>query len=83
MNAQLIKAIAEELYGGDVNKAKDFLKSSKYVLDVVSNVIETRLDSLERAESNYDSPSWAYKQAHYNGKREALLEVVGLLQVKG
>ena len=81
MNQQLIKTVAALHYEGDVEKAKAFINASTTILDAVSEVVQKKEAHLDIKECDYSSPSWAYQQAHYNGKREALREIVALLRV--
>lgn len=81
MNAQLIKKAADLYYGGDTKKARAFLGTCSTAFQTLEAVVVDRLESLDRAAANYDDAAWAFKQAHFNGKREALLEVLNILNV--
>lgn len=65
---------------------KDFevtLRNNGFVLDKLIRILEDKLISIDRDEASrlsYDSPSWAFLQAHQNGRREGLTEVLNLLQ---
>ncbi len=58
------------------------LRHSTYVLTRLSEILESKLTSIEREENStvvYDTPSWAFKQAHLNGERSGLTKVKKLL----
>lgn len=58
------------------------LRNNGFVLDKLIRILENRLQSIDRDEmsrNSYDSPSWAFLQAHQNGRREGLTEVLSLL----
>ena len=62
----------------DINEKAEFEKTvlgSKRVLNRLKDLLdeqETALDIGETSPKNYDTPSWAYKQAHSNGYRQCL-----------
>lgn len=70
----------------DPKEREDFKKyvlNSRPVLDKLSKIVYNM--SIERgkvSESDYDSASWAYKQAHKNGFNEALEKIQSLLDLK-
>lgn len=66
----------------DQEDRKKFVLSNAKVLDILSQIVYN-MSIVESKPSNkdYDSPNWAYKQAHQNGKVEALNEVLRLLKV--
>lgn len=58
------------------------LRNDTLVLGRLKEVIEEDLAALSRREvrtDSYDSPSWAYQQAHYNGMRQSLMQLQDLL----
>ncbi len=58
------------------------LRNNGFILNRLIDILYERLGSVDRAEINreqYESPSWAYWQAHQNGRREGLTEVLSLL----
>lgn len=67
---------------------KAFLESTMLVLgsttiDRLRDIInEGILETYEDKPHDYDNPSWAYKQAHSNGKRQALVRLLELLEIK-
>lgn len=61
-----------------------------FVLDDVGvkllEILDRRLDAVEANEidpSTYEDPSWACKQAHLNGYRQALLQIKKLFEFAG
>jgi len=59
---------------------KKRLYSVQDVLEVLDKVLEGLEESVEIARlADYDSPSWAYKQADQNGYIRAIRDVRGLL----
>lgn len=62
---------------------EDVLRNSTYVLSRLQNILKEKVDNLDRKEVDltaYENPSWAYLQAHLNGKRSGLLEALRLLE---
>ena len=61
-------------------KFKEFVQSSQPVLSRLSDLMDSRLRSGEVVKANdYDSPSWAFKQADRNGYLRAVSELKALL----
>ena len=60
---------------------KQGVLGSRFVLDrlheIVYNIVKNE-DS--PATADYESPSWAYKQAHLNGRKAAFNEILTLLK---
>lgn len=49
------------------------VKNAKAILDIILRLAQSRRNSLERvAMTDYDSPAWAYREAHKNGRKEEL-----------
>lgn len=51
-------------------------------IEVLTTILKLKLDSLEKerlANTNYDSPSWAYKQADYVGSIRELRKILELI----
>lgn len=67
----------EWFYGSsDHKKAKELLIASTPCLELIDKVLERKIkDCLTVNSSDYETASWAYKQAHLNGKTEALKEL--------
>lgn len=60
------------------------LARAKWVLDDLSKLVQSNLGSRETAEispKTYESPNWAYQQAHNNGYKQALKDVLNLINL--
>lgn len=64
-------------------KFKRDLLARQDIWDKLRSILEAKLEGTEMHFRDYDNPSWAYKQAHANGYRDALLEVYDLLPGDG
>ena len=56
-------------------KFEKYVLGSKRLLNRLKDILQEQEDALDIGEispKNYDSPSWAYKQAHSNGYRQCL-----------
>lgn len=64
---------------------KDFeatVRTDTIVLGRLAEILEEKLSGLQSREASpleYDSPSWAYKQAHLNGYRQGLTTILKLI----
>ena len=57
--------------------------SSKIVLDKLQEIVYNMYKKEESvSDIDYDSPSWSHKQAHTNGKREALKQILDLITIE-
>lgn len=59
----------------EVERFKSSLKGSSVILERLTKIIEETEASIETYEFDakaYDNPSWAYKQAFYNGAKAQL-----------
>jgi hypothetical protein len=56
------------------------VKSAKNVLDKLEQIVNSRMKEIVVA-NDYDSPSWAYKQADRNGYNRALTEIINILHL--
>lgn len=67
----------------EVESVKGFLK--KLVADPAMEYVRRsiRLQYRNSRYSDFDSPSWAYKQAYQNGYNSALDDVLKLIEDKG
>jgi hypothetical protein len=52
------------------------------VLDRLKEIVYNTIKESEIKTNDYSSPSWAYLQAHQNGRREALEEIIKLITVE-
>lgn len=60
------------------------LKRAKWVFDDINKLVDSNLASREASEispSTYESPNWAYQQAHNNGYKQALRDLKKLLTI--
>lgn len=63
---------------------KNSLLRAKWVLDDLSKLVNSNLVGRETAEispKTYDSPNWAFQQAHNNGYKQALKDVINLINL--
>lgn len=66
----------------DKETLRKTILGSRIALDRLKELLSEELASLENQEASstdYDSPSWAYKQAHRNGERAFAKKVFELL----
>jgi len=66
----------------EVLKFERQLHNSADVLDRLRDILQGIDDDIQRAEITvkaYDSPSWPYLQAHKNGARQILKDVIKLI----
>lgn len=62
---------------------KALVRGSKKVLDFLDEILyNISIDEAKSSQTDYDCPSWAYKQAHINGVQAALDKVRKLIQIK-
>ena len=59
---------------------KKEVKSAKSVLDKLEQIVNSKIKEIVIA-NDYDSPSWAYKQADRNGYNRALTEIINILHL--
>ncbi len=74
MDHRWLKNVSAE----DKEEEKKRIRKHKQFLDDVVEILEA---SFEEGEPDYDSPSWAYKQADRNGANRKLREVIKFLTV--
>ena len=55
------------------------ISSSKDVLEKLENILKDKIKEVVLSD-DYDSPSWAFKQADRNGYNRALTEVLNILK---
>ena len=48
----------------------EYVRNSEKVLDRLKEIVYNAVKESEVKASDYDSPSWAYRQAHSNGIKE-------------
>jgi hypothetical protein len=62
----------EGLRDQEREERKVLIKGSKKTLDILSKICYNMYREAEESSlADYDSPSWAYRQAHINGLKEA------------
>jgi hypothetical protein len=67
----------------DKNKRESIIRGSREALDILSQIIKQEITSLNiPPASDYDSPSWAYKEADRLGQLRALTKLLNLTQLK-
>lgn len=60
------------------------LRNSKWILDKLDEILLSMETSLRRSEispASYDSPNWAYRQAHSNGFLQSITSVRRLINL--
>lgn len=63
---------------------RESLKRVKWVLDDLNRLVDSNLASNEAGEispKSYDSPNWAYRQAHANGYKQAMKDLQKLITI--
>jgi hypothetical protein len=82
--------------GAWTQDVKDKEEKERFVKDVYTwintavgqkflQIMERQLEATENGETKlatYESPSWAYRQAHLNGYRQHLLQVLALFDTE-
>jgi len=64
----------------EVTKRKESLKRVSWVLDLLKTLVNSDvLEASEISPKSYDSPNWAYRQAHVNGYKQAIRDFNKLL----
>lgn len=78
MNSRLVFGIPKE----EFEKVKDQLNTLLHdpCMDYVRRAL--RLMNKKMSSPDYDTPSWAYKQAHQNGYNQAIEDVLKLIATK-
>lgn len=63
----------------DKEELKQYLLNSSRLFDLLKDMLQRRYDQEWGAKVvDYDSPSWSHKQAHKNGRMDALEEIYKL-----
>lgn len=68
----------------DQKKFEASLRSSRFVLERLQEILNEQLALIEAAEvrvEDYDNASWANKQAHRNGQRSTLKTILRLINL--
>jgi hypothetical protein len=78
----LIDRVARDSTKGDVEIAARDVARARNVIEAILSLVEDRIEVFDFGCADYDSPSWAAKQAHQNGKKQMLRELTALLRDK-
>ena len=60
-------------------KEFEYALSSSVVAKRLSEIVKGYLDELTINRNDYDNPSWAFRQADYNGEHRAYTKILSLL----
>lgn len=71
----------ENTKGEDRENLKNYILSNKKLLDILSKICYNIYREVEKESFNYESASWAFKQAHANGQKEILNKIIDLCNV--
>lgn len=84
-----MKIRSKLLIGCETEEDKAFRKKllieNKDILNIIKDVIQSDLDLLEANQvstKRYDSGTWAYRQADFNGSKRTLAELLTLLTIE-
>lgn len=68
------------LQGEKKDNLEKLVRNSHIVLSRLKDILEEDLESFQKVgETDYESPGWAYLQAHMNGKQDYARQVLRLL----
>lgn len=73
----------QKLSTPDWEKRKAMVFANTTLLSVLDEILREMVESVNKEEvsdDQYESPSWAYKQAHRNGQKNVLKELSKLTQ---
>ena len=59
----------------------EYVRNSEKVLDRLKEIVYNAVKESEVKANDYDSPSWAYRQAHSNGIGEAVDKMLKVLSI--
>lgn len=65
----------------EAEKQKKSIIASKLVLDKLIEICYNIKKDKDKSVYNYDTPSWSYKQAHVNGYKQALDDIIQLITI--
>ena len=65
----------------EADKYKKSIISSKLVLDKLIEMCYNRRKEIDKQVFDYDTPSWSHKQAHNNGYKECLDDIIQLITI--
>lgn len=61
---------------------KLYISSNKKLLDILVGMLYNMYRDAEKESFDYESASWAFKQAHLNGKKETLLKLIDICKLE-
>lgn len=65
------------------NQVKQLVMSNTILLDKLCKILYNMEEGKQGSVlGDYDTPSWAYKQAHINGERAMLKKIIDLVTIK-
>tara|TARA_R110000822_G_scaffold75684_3_gene182073 strand:+ start:1885 stop:2118 length:234 start_codon:yes stop_codon:yes gene_type:complete len=64
----------------DQDARKSDVNSNTFAWGILKEILERKL---EVSTPDYDKHSWAFRQAHQNGRNQAIRELINLLELKG
>ncbi len=67
--------------GEERENLKEYILHNKKVLDILSEILYNMYRDTEKQEFNYDTPSWAYQQAHLNGKKQTIKQILEICKL--
>lgn len=68
----------------DIERLNKAVLGSVTIRNRLAEIIKEKLEALDSQEcsvADYDSPSWSHKQAHRNGQKASLVEVLKLIDL--
>jgi hypothetical protein len=68
----------------EASRINDTVVHATVLLDRLRVIIQTKQDLILREESSfsqYDTPNWEYRQAHLNGRKQELKELLDLIKL--
>jgi len=75
---------SSNLKGKDKENLDSAVKNSSMLLDRLTEIVQQQIQTLEcPTKADYDSSSWAYKQADRNGQLRAYRDILTLTDRKG
>ena len=64
-------------------KEKKIIENSNFLLDKLKEICYNKLEELDHVTKiDYDNPSWACKQAHINGEKQAYRSIIELCTIR-
>jgi hypothetical protein len=74
----------QDLPSSQQDQFKQSVLGSKIVLDKLGKIVYNMCISGEKVSiDQYDTASWSHRQAHQNGRNEALREILELITING